>query len=185
MALLKSLTKDKTTDEARVEMERELLADCMKDRLYFDFYRKLPAELLSPYQLDDKVFVECHAHPDARVTLYYALDTGLGNETEYRMEPLKNRYEGIFVKTFTLFYGESLHYYFTVEKDEKSKKTAERVINFHKVEETPRSKYQLLNHIMADRHLGREKEALQRMQQYLRQEQYMKAMFTIEKESEQ
>jgi hypothetical protein len=185
MALLKSLTKEKKPAENSVELERELLAECMKDQMVFSFYRKLPAGLLSPYQLDDKVYVECHAHPDAKVTLCYTLDTGLGNGSEYHMEPLKNIYEGIFVKTFTLFYGESLRYYFTIEMDDKTKKTAERVITAHRVEETPQSKFQLLNHIMADRHLGKEKEALSRMQQYLRQEQYIREMFTIEKESEQ
>lgn len=66
---------------------------------------------MSPYQLDDKTFVECHAHPGARVTLFYALDTGLGKELEYKCEPLREIYEGIFGRTFTLFYGENLHYY--------------------------------------------------------------------------
>ena len=41
------------------------------------------------------------------------------------MEPLRNLYEGIFTKTFTLFYGETLHYYFKAELGEKTWQTQE------------------------------------------------------------
>ena len=59
------------------EMEKELLEECTKEHMVFAFFRKLSPQLLSPYQLDDKTYVECHAHPDAKVILFYALDTGL------------------------------------------------------------------------------------------------------------
>lgn len=92
---------------------------------------------MSPYQLDDKTFVECHAHPGARVTLFYALDTGLGKELEYKCEPLREIYEGIFGRTFTLFYGENLHYYFQIDRERSTRTTAERVLNMKKIEGSP------------------------------------------------
>ena len=54
-----------------------------------DFHRKF----LSLYQMDDKTCVEYHTSPEAKVTLVYALDTGLGRALEYKTEPLKNVYE--------------------------------------------------------------------------------------------
>lgn len=184
MALLKALSKEKASRGRYLDMQRELLEECTKDGMAFAFFRKLPAQLLSPYQLDDKTYVEYHGHPDAKVTLYYALDAGLGVELEYKSEPLHNIYEGIFVKTFTLFYGETLHYYFRIEKDGKSKKTTERVITMNKVEGAPMSKYQILNQILSARRLDKEQEVTAKLKQYLRQEQYVKEMFTIEKENE-
>ena len=166
------------------EMEKELLEECTKEHMVFAFFRKLSPQLLSPYQLDDKTYVECHAHPDAKVILFYALDTGLGLEPEYRSEPLRNMYEGIFTKTFTLFYGETLRFYFRIEKDGKSKKTTERVITMNRIEGTPVSKYQFLNQILSARRLDKEKEVVSGLKKYLRQEQYVKEMFTIEKENE-
>ena len=74
----------------------------MKQGMYFAFFGKLPVSVLSPYQLDDKTFVEYHADPSAKVTLYYALDAGLGNQVKYQTEPLRDLYEGIFAKSFTL-----------------------------------------------------------------------------------
>ena len=184
MALLKALAKEKVTDARHLEMERELLKDCVGEGRAFAFYRKLPPELLSPYQLDDKTYVEYHASPMAKVTLFYALDTGLGIGKEYKSEPLKNVYEGIFTKTFTLFYGETLHYYFRIEEDGKIHTTSERVLAMNRVDGTPMSKYQLLNQMLSARKLDKEQEVTRRMKQYLRQEQYVKEMFTIEKETE-
>ena len=105
-----------------------------KKILKFAFFRKLSPELLSPYQLDDKTFVECRAVPGAKVTLFYRLDTGLGAETAYKCEPLKEMYQGIFVRTFTLFYGETLQYYFQIDEGDKdnTKKTSERSVSMKK-----------------------------------------------------
>lgn len=181
MALLKVMSKDRITEGRYLEMERELLKECTKDGMAFAFFRRLPSNLLSPYQLDDKTYVEYHTHPDAKVTLFYALDTGLGIEPEYKSEPLRNVYEGIFTKTFTLFYGETLRYYFSVEKDGRTTRTTERVVTMNKIEETPMSKYQLLNQILSDRRLDKDQEVVKGLKEYLRQEQFVKEMFAIMK----
>ncbi len=182
LALLKELSKEK--NEKYTEMERMLLEECAKDNMVFGFFRRISPELLSPYQLDDKTFVECHANPEARVTLFYALDTGLGKEREYKSTPVKEVYQGIFTKTFTLFYGESLYYYFQIDFRGDSRKTAERVITMKKVEGTPGSKYQLLNRLLSARRLDKRQEVTEGLKNYLRQEQYVKEMFIIEKEHE-
>lgn len=134
LALFESLSRDKDLSEEQFAMEQEILQKCMKKDLQFAFFRRLPAQLKTQYQLDDKTFVEYHTDPEARVTLYYALDTGLGRELQYQTEPLHNLYEGIFMKTFTLFYGESLRYYFRTEVNGKVHQTQERVIIMNKVE---------------------------------------------------
>ena len=94
--------------------------------MLFGFYKKLPQDLLSPWQLDDKTFVECHASPGSAVMLYYQLDSGLGEPDGFASLPMNQVYEGIFVRTFTLFYGETLRYYFVIEEKGKTRKTPER-----------------------------------------------------------
>lgn len=184
MALLKVLSKEKLQDEKYMGIERELLKECAKNGRVFAFYRRLAPELLSPYQLDDKTYVEYHTNPEAKVTLFYTLDTSSGSGKDYKSEPVKNVYEGIFARAFTLFYGETLRYYFRVEIKGKVHKTSERVITMNRVEGTPMSKYQLLNQMLSARKLDKTQEVVKRMKQYLRQEQYVKEMFTIEKETE-
>ena len=185
LALLKELSREKEPDEKHLGMERKILKECAKDNMVFGFFRKLPPELLSPYQLDDKTFVECHAHPDSRVTLFYALDAGLGGGLTYKSTPVREVYQGIFTKTFTLFYGETLHYYFQIDRNGESRKTAERVLTMKKVEGTKGSKYQLLNQLISARKLDKRQEVAEGLKNYFRQEQFVKEMFTIEKEHEQ
>ena len=167
------------------ENAREILQECIKKDMCFAFFKKLPVSILSPYQLDDKTFVEYHADPSAKVTLYYALDAGLGNQVKYQTEPLRNLYEGIFAKAFTLFYGETLRYYFRSEVGDQVNETQERVITMSKVEGAPVSKYHMINQMLSARRLDKSKEVLSQVKNYLRQEQYVQNMFVIEKEEQE
>ena len=141
--------------------------------------------IASPEQLDDKTFVEYHADPSAKVTLYYALDAGLGNQVKYQTEPLRDLYEGIFAKSFTLFYGETLRYYFESVTGEQVNRTQERVLTMNKIEGTPVSKYHMINQMLSARRLDKKKEVFSQVKKYLRQEQYVKKMFVIEKEEQE
>lgn len=183
LALLQEISREKDPKPEYVGIAQNILEECAKENLKFAFFRRLSPELLSPYQLDDKTFVECHAEPGSRVTLFYRLDTGLGEETDYKCEPLKEMYQGIYVRTFTLFYGETLQYYFQIDHGDVSKKTQERVVTMKKIEGASGSKYQMLNQILEARRLDKKQEVTESLRDYLRQEQYVKSMFTIEKES--
>lgn len=182
-SLLQKLTEQKERSEAEERIIESILEECGKENLFFAFLQRLPASMLSPYQLDDKTFVEYRTDPGAKVTLCYALDTGLGNALEYTQEPLHRIYEGVFAKGFTLFYGETLHYYFVIEKDKEKMKLPEQRIAMNRVDMENDSKYQLLNQMLAACHLEKEEEVKKKMEQYLRQERYVKTMFTIEKEA--
>ena len=182
LALFKELSREKSRKEALLSIEKELLKMCMDKEMVFSFFHRLPPEILSLYQMDDKTCVEYHTSPEAKVTLVYALDTGLGRALEYKTEPLKNVYEGIFTKPFTMFYGETLHYYFSEECNGQTKRTPERVLGMSKVEGTPFSKYQMINQILSARKLDKHHEVKQGLKQYFRQEQYVKEMFVITEE---
>ena len=184
LALLKILSEEKDSDEAILALEEKILASCVKEGQMFAFFADLDQSILQPYQLDDKTFVEYHGSPEDSVTLYYSLDTGLGTVPEYKSEPLRNIYEGIFVKTFTLFYGETLRYYFQTEDADGVHKTDEKVLTMNQTDDRASSKYLLINQILCARKLEKEPEVREKLEQYLRQEQYVKEMFVIEKESE-
>ena len=184
LELLKILSEEKASDEEELALEEEILASCVKDDMVFEFFHDLDQRILRPYQLDDKTFVEYHASPETSVTLYYLLDTGLGNMPEYKSEPLRNVYEGIFTKTFTLFYGETLHYYFQTEDENGVHRTEEKMLTMNLTDDRASSKYQLINQILCARKLEKDPEVKEKLSQYLRQEQYVNEMFVIEKEPE-
>ena len=184
LALLKEISREQDPKPEYIGIQQGILKECAKEHLMFGFFRRLSPELLSPYQLDDKTFVECHAARGAKVTLFYSLDTGIGNDKEYKCEPLKEMYQGIFVRAFTLFYGETLRYYFKIDDGKKVQKTVERVLTMKKIEGTPGSRYQVLNQILSARKLGKKHEAEKELKRFMRQEQYVQNMFTIKKENE-
>ena len=184
LALLKLLSGEKTSNGSDLEMEEEILSSCVKAGMIFGFFRDLDQSILRPYQLDDKTFVEYHASPEASVTLYYSLDTGLGTAPDYKSEPLKSVYEGIFTRAFTLFYGETLRYYFQTEDENGVQKTEEKILTMNQSDDRASSKYQLINQILCARKLEKDTEVKAKLAQYLRQEQYVNEMFTIEKEPE-
>ncbi len=179
LALLKELSRGKADHLPVARTENELLAECVEDGLRFAFFRRLLPRQLAPWQLDDKVFVEIHEDPAAKVTLFYRLDTGLGSHSAYTSEPIPNVYQGIFNRGFTLFYGESIHYYFQVETEGKSRRTSERALTMNRVETASASKYQRINQMLASRRLGKEREVREKMQEYLRQEQSVREMFRL------
>ena len=183
LALLKEISREQDPKPEYIGIQQGILKECAKEHLMFGFFRRMSPELLSPYQLDDKTFVECHAAPGAKVTLFYSLDTGIGNDKEYKCEPLKEMYQGIFVRAFTLFYGETLRYYFKIDDGKKVQKTVERVLTMKKIEGTPGSRYQVLNQILSARKLGKKHEAEKELKRFMRQEQYVQNMFTIKKEN--
>mgnify|MGYP000096274605 FL=1 len=185
LALLEAYSKEKKLEKKQLCNAEEILQKCVKQGMYFAFFGKLPVSVLSPYQLDDKTFVEYHADPSAKVTLYYALDAGLGNQVKYQTEPLRDLYEGIFAKSFTLFYGETLRYYFESVTGERVNRTQERVLTMNKIEGTPVSKYHMINQMLSARRLDKKKEVFSQVKKYLRQEQYVKKMFVIEKEEQE
>ena len=53
----------------------------------------------------------------------------------------------------------------------------------NKIEGTPVSKYHMINQMLSARRLDKKKEVFSQVKKYLRQEQYVKKMFVIEKKS--
>ena len=68
LALLKEISREQDPKPEYIGIQQGILKECAKEHLMFGFFRRLSPELLSPYQLDDKTFVECHAAPGAKVT---------------------------------------------------------------------------------------------------------------------
>ena len=73
--------------------------------------------------MDDKQFVEVQYPAGARVTIHYRLIRDNDTDESFKSEPMKNMYQGIFVKEFLLFYGETLEYYLTVELPDDTRQT--------------------------------------------------------------
>lgn len=93
----------------------ELLRENICLKMFREFADKKDIQLAN--QLADKTIVEYKAHPQARAVMHYCVETGEGEEAEYRTEEMNEVYGGVAFKGFVLFFGERLQYYIMEQKN--------------------------------------------------------------------
>ena len=179
LAILKDYTFRPELDDRQREMVRRQLDWLHRHGIRFSFYQELPPELIQAYQLEDRLFIEEKASPGDKITIYYRLvRRGAGNE-EFRCEPMKDMFQGIFVKEFLLFYGETVEYYLVKEHGKERSRSEMRQAVREQAEVNGRTKYQMLNRILASRQLKRQAETDKLMLDYLKQDTLSEQIFTI------
>lgn len=179
LALLKYYANKEKLTEKQETYVRLILEECNEAGLRFGFYQKLPVSFTKPYQMDDKQFVERKFSAKAKVMIHYQILKDDGTMTEEKSEPVKNMYQGIFVKEFLLFYGETLHYHLTVETEKDTYQTQEKTLRMEDSFQKGTSKYQLINQMLAGRKLNQDERMEEAMEQYLIRERLAEKMFQL------
>ena len=177
LALLKNDSdKKEFTEEELKDIERELSVFTERE-WYFPFYKKFPNRLQQEFQLYDKTFVEIREDPKKRMVIHYIVGE---EQKEYQAEDMVNMYGGIFVKSFVLFFGDSISYYITQETDNSSVVCESAVLANNDVYgEYHESRFDLLNAILLEQTIGDEKELMKKLSEYERQTGFVKEHFTL------
>lgn len=158
-----------------------ILDECMKRELRMKFFQKLPATLISEYRLLDKVFVEQKADPSDTVTLRYTLTDGEACDgVVWKSEPMIRRYRGLFVREFTLFYGEVLTYEIIVLHEGQETVVSRGSVVSPFTDLTGQSAYQRINGIIRAMHEGDESEARELLRDYRKAENIARQVFRLE-----
>lgn len=100
------------SEEQKIRAERMTRAFIQR-RLRFGFMKGMMERLGHPYLLEDKTFVEYRANPGHKVVIHYCIETPREKNVSYVAERLYPVEPGVFVKEFTLFYGEQLVWFLT------------------------------------------------------------------------
>ena len=111
VALLKYYV-EKEVDAHVAGILREFLRECCEKELLLACFMKYPKEWLREVQLYDKVLVEYHAETDGHVQIAYQINQSDVEQLDYRNETVLPTFENVYVKSFVLYQGESLKYYF-------------------------------------------------------------------------
>ena len=121
LALLKNYSENELKDmsDMQIKIAQAILDDMCSKNKNFEFYKKFKGTLKLPYNIFDKTIIEYRAAPDERVEIHYAME----DMQQFRTEVMKCQAGGVFTKEFTLFYGDSMKYYFTQDKNDESVKT--------------------------------------------------------------
>lgn len=179
LALLKYYSEKKALTGQEEMLAEELLDKYYQEGLRFAFYQKLPRMFLQQYQLEDRIFIEQKACPGDKVTLYYKISRGKDKDVLYKSEPMKMMYHGIFSREFVLFYGETLTYYVSIEHKGEVRETGKKTVTMPNVDMKGRSKYQLINQMLAAQKLGKHNLLKETALKYCRAERISEELFPL------
>ena len=99
LALLQHYAGRSELNGEQTDAAQRLISEYNARGMRFAFFKNFPEELTRICQLEDKVFLEYVADPQHTVRLFYRMK----GEKDYTSEPMRNCFEGIFVREFILF----------------------------------------------------------------------------------
>ena len=173
IALLKYLCKKTALEEREFTTLDFLLRDCISKNIYFEFYRHMDENLLIKYHLYDKQFVEFTYEKNQNLTISYRL-----NSQQTLSERMTEMYEGIYVKPFVLFFGDSVSYEIT-EYDSSTVLASSDITYQEVIEREKQSRFGLLNQIKSDLIYKNERDLLRDMKFYQGMDVTTKNIFHI------
>lgn len=149
MALMRFYSELDNLNEFRKGLAEQMIFELTRKGYLFEFYSKFNGLIRIPFDIVDKTMVEYRTNPNHRVVIHYIFEDK-NNKRNYVAEDMKNVYEGIFVKDFVLFYGETLQYYIVEETNDSSTITESCTITNHKVSPSKsEGRYEAINDIIA------------------------------------
>lgn len=150
LALLLYYSRRKEFDKSTAARSMDILALFAGRDILFAFFKDLADKVALPYKAVDKTIIEYRANPDSKVILHYKLGAD-GSSADFIKEVLPNTFMGIFTKAFTLFYGDTLQYYFTENVAGEEKVTEPVSITCKNVDDAARGRYAYLNDMLESR----------------------------------
>ena len=91
------------------------------------------------------------------MVIHYQL-RGEGQENaRWVSEPLRDMFQGVFVKEFLLFYGETLTWYLTVTENGQTRDTAREQVSLTEVDTAGSTRYKLLNQMPGGQKAGKQR----------------------------
>lgn len=177
LALLKHFAEKTDITQAELEIEDTLLKYYIYNNMYFDFFARLDYRLLEKYFLYDKAFLQYESTPGAQVVLHYSRDE---DGEEFNSEDMVEMYDGIYVKTFVIFFGELIRYYITEEHDNSIEvKESNRLTCNNIPGDNDHSRYNLINEMIISDTLSDETTLKSNIDEYKRLDAATKQLFKL------
>ncbi len=159
-ALMKRFSKEEELPLPQYDLLEKLLGECVLKNEYLGFFRSFDNRLVIKYHLYDKMFAQYIGEGGQSLMIRYRKDGGHWEERE-----LIEMYDGIYVRQFVLFYGETIRY--QVKDAQEGRLLEEGNLSFVDVMDSGvGGRFFVLNRIAADLVYGNEKELREDMKGY-------------------
>lgn len=177
LALLKHFAEKTDITQAELEIEDTLLKYYIYNNMYFDFFARLDYRLLEKYFIYDKAFLQYESTPGTHVVLHYSRDE---DGEEFNSEDMVEMYDGIYVKTFVIFFGELIRYYITEEHDNSIEVKESNCLTCNNIPgDNDHSRYNLINEMIISDTLSDETTLKSNIDEYKRLDAATKQLFKL------
>lgn len=142
---------------------------------YQDFYGKFPL----PTHIMDERYIEYTADPAYEVTIHYRILSSDGMEGKFKVEKMRDVFEGIRVGEFVLFQDEILEYYVTEHRQGEEIKSPVKQITMVESMDKARasSRYHTLNLMMIAQEMQDDITLIDLMEEYAKEREMGKEVF--------
>lgn len=176
LALLRYLAMHQKEQLEHLELIDRCLAELVTQKRYFSFYKQFPVHLQQKYGFEDLVFVEYHSPNREKVWIHYHIE----ERPDYEEREMSKVYEGIYVSSFRLFFGEHIQYYISQKTDTENEiLESNQVVGNEFFEEENKSRYALLNHMTLALSFDDMKKAEDSMLEYEKRQRILEEAFEI------
>lgn len=177
LALLKYYAQKGQVNEAEFQAEDRLLGEYTKRNMCFAFFRKLDKRLTMKYHLYDKVILEYRAPKGTHVVLHYSRDE---DGEDFITEDMPEIFDGIYTKSFIMFFGEMIQYYISEEEGKQIKVSENsRITNNEVYSENDLSRYNLINQMIISNTLQENSTLYKDMKEYKLLSKTVKQLLTV------
>lgn len=181
LALLKYYAENPgEMDDEGEALAESFLSELMSEGIHLEFFKRFRQFPWVQQELADKTIVEYRAAPGSRACIHYVIIHEDGGSEEYISEYMREVYNGVCFKEFILFFGESLQYYITEEKDgEEAQLTESGTLQKSDLQDGGDSRYQLVNDIVTSRVLQDTETMDNLLEEYFRKDFLNKKLFDV------
>ena len=141
-------------EESHKPLLEQFLEEMTDEGIYLEFFREFQENRDLRQELLDKTILEYRSEAGAKARIHYTVLHENGQEEGYLSEYMQDAYGGVCFKTFVLFFGESIQYYITEERDGEEQLTESGTLQRRDDGGSgEESRYKLINDIVMSRSL--------------------------------
>lgn len=164
--------------------QKEMLCEFLrilivKKGIIFKFFSKFADVSASAARISSYTIVEYRGTPGTKTVINYVVSKDVDEDGGYTREEMTQMYGGIFVKTFLLFFGETLQYYITEEVDNVSQFTESETVTINEtLGDSNSDRYVMVNDIAVADSLKDYDTTVRLMEEYKYKEYLVKSIFS-------
>lgn len=167
------------TPEQRPAVE-QFLKDMLAERIHLGCFREFKDCNKLLLEMEDKTLIEYRTAPGTNVRIHYLIMHENGEAEEYQTESMTSVYDGIYVKEYVLFFGESLQYYITEELNGEERLTESNHLQKSDIHDgSDNSKHEMINDMVISKTLQDYDTLDDLLEEYYRREYWNEQLFHL------